>query len=112
MKHSIPSGKFLLAMTLAVFAAPQVTGAEFDTTDSAKSVYVRVTDLNLTSPDGIDVLYQRLRAASRQVCGNTNDLKLVGSLKQLRLNQECYDATMAQALANANFPNLAQVDHH
>jgi len=112
MKNFGSSGKFLLAVTLAVFAVPQVASAASDSNAETTSVYVQVTDLNLANPAGVDALYRRLGAAARQVCGNTNDLKSVGSLKQLRLNKECYTSTMARALAEANFPSLAQVSHH
>ncbi len=53
MKNFKTPGKLLLAMTLAVFAVPQVASAASDINAETKSVYVKVTDLNLANPDCI-----------------------------------------------------------
>ena len=109
MNISVWRRKYLMALTLAVFAVPQLASAGplYDQTQLS-TVSVQIDDLNLESSAGLNALYQRLAGASRAVCGDYSDLKRVGSLKQLRNNKTCYDETMAQALAEVNYPNLAQ----
>lgn len=108
-KSSVTVKKVLFATTLVIFGIPQFAhaGGAIDSA-TAKTVHVQVADLNLSHSAGLDTLYTRLSNASRAVCGNQSDLKVVGSLKQLRINNECYENTMAKALAEVNFPSVAQ----
>ncbi len=111
MNSSLSLRKVFAVSLLVVLATPQAASAGTLTVDSnATTVHVPYTDLNLSNPAGMNALYTRLSNASRSVCGNQSDLKIAGSLKQLRINKECYDNTLAQALAEVNFPNVAQAN--
>ena len=107
MKTSLLN-KSLVALALVTLCAPLAVQAGAIDAEKVSKVHVQVNDLNLSNAAGVDVLYQRLSNASRAVCGSYSDLKIVGSLKQLRLNKECFDSTLADALADANFSKLAQ----
>ena len=110
MNSSLSLRKVLVVSMLVVIAYPQVATAGTPTKQAFTStVHVPYTDLNLSNSAGLNVLHNRLSNAARAVCGQQSDLKLVGSLKQLRINKECYDNTLAQALAEVNFPSVAQV---
>ncbi|MFK8031487.1 MAG: UrcA family protein [Gammaproteobacteria bacterium] len=108
MNTSVWFKKSLTALALLALATPLAVQASSATAPAVSKIHVQVSDLNLTNAAGIEVLRQRLSNASRAVCGNSNDLKIAGSLKQLRINKACFDATLAAALANANYSTLAQ----
>ncbi len=111
MNSSLSLRKVFVVSTLIVLASPQAASAGTPAVDSNKTtVQVPFTDLNLSNPAGMNTLYTRLSNAARSVCGNQSDLKIAGSVKQLRINKECYDNTLAQALAEINFPSVAQAN--
>lgn len=110
VKSSVTLRKFLMVATVALFAMPLFVQAGTPKDHSKKTtVHVPVADLNLSNSAGVEALYTRLSNAARTVCGNQSDLKIAGSLKQLRINHECYENTMARALAEVNFASVAQV---
>ena len=63
---------------------------------------VRYSDLNLSTADGVRVLYQRLKAASRNVCRayEGRELARVSSWRA------CYDEALTGAVTQLNIPNL------
>lgn len=101
--------KTLAICTLALTPAfTQPVVADSQTIAVASQKQVRISDLNLNHPAGLNALYQRLSSASRDVCGNFSDLKSAGSVKQMRARKACFEQTLATALAEVNFPENAQ----
>jgi len=66
------------------------------------TVTVRYADLNLNTPAGVEVLYARLRAASRSVC-RVGDAQ---GLNDKLAEQRCYRDVLAAAVENAHLPTL------
>ena len=93
--------------TLACLAAFAVSGAALAATasDSAPSVRVRYSDLNLSTEEGANTLYQRITIAAHQVCSNqyTRDLDFVTA------SQRCESQAVARAVSGIHSPQLALV---
>jgi UrcA family protein len=63
---------------------------------------VRYADLNLGTADGVRVLYQRLKTASRQVCRAYEGRELA----RVSAWRACYDEALTGAVTQLNIPNL------
>jgi UrcA family protein len=70
--------------------------------DAPPSVKVRISDLNLTSPEGAATLYTRIRNAARTVCG-TVDTRL---LEEKVDWDGCVNESIANAVAKVGSANL------
>ena len=73
--------------------------------DNPPHLTVKYGDLNLNSREGIDVLYQRIKGAARQVCDeavNRSDPFRLG------LWSSCYHTAIAQAVGKVNNVKLTQ----
>jgi UrcA family protein len=63
---------------------------------------VQYEDLNLTKPQGIQVLYQRIVSAAIEVCDNRDHR----SLKAVAEDQHCKERSIARAVAGIDLPEL------
>jgi UrcA family protein len=70
---------------------------------------VSFADLDLTSAQGQESLYQRLRNAARGVCGST-DPRITGSLGLAADNRECFERALNDALSQVNAGQVASSD--
>ncbi len=76
----------------------------------ARSATVNFADLDLSKPEGAAVLYRRIQAAARAVCGGNlrprdmRDLRIPGSVIRA-----CYDAAVANAVKQMDESNLFAV---
>jgi UrcA family protein len=93
-----------LVLAVAGLAA-SVTGfaATFDV--APPSVSVRYDDLNLSTTDGVNMLYRRISSAARQVCPQS-DLR---DLHMLLIAERCQAAAVSKAVSEVNNPSLAMV---
>ncbi len=66
---------------------------------------VRFQDLNLNTDAGVKVLYQRLRSAAKQVCGNVDGW----DLGVARAHKLCVDRAMTDAVAAVNSQRMVAV---
>ena len=76
--------------------------------DAPPSVHVRFADLNLTTDEGVQQLYSRLRAAAEQVCGDTSGR---GDLLMWREIRKCQSRALDQAVATIHSEKLAARHH-
>ncbi len=78
-----------LSSTVCLASATQLA-AHASTADnvSTTSVRVRVSDLDLSTPDGVGVLKQRIRHAAVQVCGDFDQRDLQRAVKLSRCRDE------------------------
>ena len=88
------AGALLAASLAAHAAAPQ---------EASVSVAVRVAELNLESAAGTRVMYQRLSAAARQVCGRAE----VRELREWALIDACYQRALADAVGSVRNERLS-----
>jgi UrcA family protein len=70
--------------------------------DAALTKVVSYADLDLNSPKGLEVLYARIRGASREVCVPFE----ARDLKSHSLWSRCYNDAMTAAIRDAHRPAL------
>jgi len=68
---------------------------------------VPIADLNLSNEVGAVKLYQRLKAAAREVCGS-QDHRISG-LQQSRLNKQCYSQALNSAVDKIDSDLLREI---
>jgi UrcA family protein len=96
--NKLTSLLYATAIALTVVALPAAANDEIIT----KSTVVRFGDLNLESEAGARTLYERIRAAARQVCDDTS-----GSLLfEARTYHACFDNAVNSAVNKVNRPTL------
>lgn len=69
------------------------------------AVTVEFSDLDLARGAGVEVLYRRLRAAAKSVCG-TNDGRNLNGRQEWR---KCYDQALDEAVAKVNNSRLTEL---
>ena len=88
----------LVCATLAVFAALAAAAHA----DDVARVAVKYTDLNVATDAGAKVLYQRIRHAAGQVCGEADGRDLLGVTRV----EACTRRAIADAVAAAQATKL------
>jgi UrcA family protein len=76
----------------------------------APSVVVHYSDLDLSTPQGTRILYQRLQSAANSVCPRpAQELEpLAIQMQRRRIFQMCVSETLARAVAQLNRPGLSR----
>ena len=85
-------------------AAASVTAAT-SAPDDVPSVTVRYADLDLTTEEGAQALYRRIRFAAQAVCPPADSLDLA----RLALTRSCQEQAIARAVQAVSSPRLAAV---
>jgi len=86
-------------LVTSLFALPAHAG-----TPAAPALQVKIGDLDLTRPEGVEVLYRRLQFAAHQVCGAST---VTGTRISSREWQSCVDAAVGNAVQQLNRPALS-----
>ena len=94
------AGVMLAATSLSLV----IHAAQADAVDSPKQQVVSFRDLNMHSPEGIEVAYWRIKNAARDVCATPNRYDL--SEAALR---PCVNDAVARAVAQVNSPMLTSL---
>jgi UrcA family protein len=91
----------LAAIACTVGARPALAAVPIETT---QQVTVKFADLDLSTPEGAQALYGRIKRAARMVCDlDDTEPELIA------LYRECYDDAVANAVAQANRPMLTSL---
>ena len=105
-KHPIVSFKSVLALTVASCLLAGGNALATGTRDALPSVTVKYGDLNLSTAEGANTLYSRLRRAARSVCG----VDSIQPEEKMWVHwKACYDTAIATAVAKVNSPMLTAV---
>ena len=86
----------------ALISGSAGVAAETDSRADIPSVTVRYADLDLNTSAGVEVLYARLRAASRAVCNVEERRPLV----EVMAAKSCYLQVLGTAVDEAKLPTL------
>jgi len=111
LKQSVmDGGKDALRMTWAMLAVSTIMLADDATQaaeggDSPPQQVVRFGDLNLTSSEGVSVLYRRIHSAANEVCGGADTRELA----RVAATKACVDSAISQAVAAVNNPLLTSL---
>ena len=93
MKFSkkVSTGFVALALTLSMGAgAAMVKGTH-------SATRVDLSDLDLTTVDGQQIMESRMKRAAKKVCGS-QDMRTAGSLENVRKNKACFNESFANAV--------------
>ena len=102
-----------VAAAVAAVVAVAVTsfgiaeGIHPGTRSAPPSVQVAYAGLDLSRPEGAQLLYRRLQQASSKVCGRIDQVDVRGYPRW----QHCYDAALQRAVLQLNAPELLAVYH-
>jgi UrcA family protein len=75
-----------------------------ESVDTLPHKVVSFKDLNLDTPEGVAVLYRRIKSAANEVCGNPDRY----DLSQLKL-QVCIKDAVSRAITQVNRPMLTSL---
>jgi len=95
-----PLGTAALAVILSLL---DITPA-WSATPDVRSVTVSYRDLDLSTPHGAKVLYRRIQAAAREVCGYRG-----ADLLEQSVWKGCYRNAIADAVGKVNNPRVTAV---
>ncbi len=95
----------LAGLVLCGFMAATATVSMASPSAETVSVEVRYGELDLARTAGAEVLYRRLRNATREICGPVNTRSAV----QMRKWTDCYQGTLETAVATANRPLITEL---
>jgi UrcA family protein len=90
----------LAAVTMAAVCAIANAGSP----NQSPQRTVSFADLDITHPAGVAVLYQRIRAAAREVCRASIERDLTSA----KLSRSCVQDAIARAVDEVNTPTLSQ----
>ena len=96
MSHVVKSSLLVLGLLTAAPLYVQAAG------DEALSTKVRYTELDLAKPAADEKLYQRIKAAARQVCRGFEGREL----SQVKPHKDCIDSAVSHAVAQVNHPQF------
>ena len=97
------------ASAIAVFCAVSSFGFAAhaaERTADVPAITVRYADLNLNTPEGVEALYARLRAAAREACSHLEGRALVDFVEW----RSCYEGALAAAISNVNSATLSALN--
>lgn len=102
--------RFTLATVAALCLSSAAIGAYADETgNDVPTVTVRYSDLNLGTQAGATVLYNRIRNAAAQVCGDPTSRELT----EATAAKACIDRAISSSVHSVNNPRLTSVyDSH
>ena len=105
LKHSLAAMTIVGLVSLAnqTFADPVYRPESPLTPDTATTV--RADDLDLTKPEDIQLLYERIRGAARSLCKVEHSAPW--DIKRTLHKRECFEQAVDRAVARANEPALA-----
>ncbi|MET0535150.1 MAG: UrcA family protein [Steroidobacter sp.] len=98
LAKNIRVARLVAAVGVAALSFGVAAHAEHSDASIAKTV-VGYTDLDLSQPADVRLLYTRLQRASAQVCGDYKDLR---SLAMKRAYDACYEKSLSRAVDEVN----------
>jgi UrcA family protein len=99
------ANRFHSLIATALFSAISFSFAALPATADIDQVTVKLGDLDVSSPQGAAVLYNRIRAAAKQVCSPLDS----AGLDTKRLLRACVNETIEDAVIKLNEPALIAV---
>ena len=107
MKESKLFKSLLATFVVIVFGSPTVVLASTPNYFDVKTT-VSYADLNLENEEGVRVLYQRLRYASKKVCGGES-LRHGGSIIMKSSRLQCYREALSNAVDKFDNADLTRI---
>ena len=111
MKESKLFKSLVATFVVIVLGGPAVVLASTSSHLETNKATVSYADLNLENEEGVRVLYQRLKRASKEVCG-AKSLNIAGSLPvslQRGTPKRCYRETLSNAVDKIDNEDLTRI---
>ncbi len=109
MKTINYSKNFALAAVAGICVTSFAIGAHANEVDAVPTRTVHYADLNLNTQAGAEKLYQRIRRAADQVCGDSEPRQLVAS----EAAKACVNKAVTTSVREVNSPRLTSTyDKH
>jgi UrcA family protein len=83
--------------TVMVVAAVSAMALPLFASASSSEINVTFNKAELDSPEGQERLYERMKSASRKLCGSSN-IQFTGAIDKSVGNDECYSGTLTAAV--------------
>jgi UrcA family protein len=99
MKRSIAA----LALTASFATLSLPAQADDKAAQTESNITVKFRDLDLSKPEGVATLYQRIERSARLVCTDSSSPWDAGRVATM---QRCYDAAIQDAVSAINQPQL------
>jgi len=96
------SKNFVFAAVAAVSLVSVAQFAQADSIDSRPALTVHYSDLNMNSEAGVATLYNRIRHAAQQVCGEVDSRRL----DEAAAAQACVNQAIGSSVAAVGNPQL------
>jgi UrcA family protein len=100
----VSAGAAAIALTFAMLLTVDARATE--TAGAAPSITISYSDVNFLTNEGAAKVHRALKNAARRVCGIGNGAELL-SIRVAR--QECYEATLSDAVQKIDRPTLTAV---
>jgi UrcA family protein len=101
---AIVSLRLATAMLASAALALAVPAARADSLDAPKQKVVSFRDLNMNTPEGIEVAFRRIKLAAREVCAVPDRY----DLSEMAL-RPCVNEAVARAVADVHSPLLTSL---
>ena len=98
------SNNFLAAVAAVCLASVTIVAHADQAADGLPTRTVRYSDLNLNTQAGAAVLYQRIRNAAKEVCGDVDSLQLA----RVAAAKPCIDRAVFSSVRSVNNPILTR----
>ncbi len=108
MKESKLFKRLVATFVVIVLGGPAVVLAGTSSHLETNKATVSYADLNLENEEGVQVLYQRLQRASKEVCGVTS-IRIAGSTSGEVETQQCYRESLSNAVDKIDNEDLTRI---
>ena len=108
MKHANTFKSITAVLVFFVLGAPAIVQANTASDIARTRATVAYADLNLENEAGAQVIYRRLKRASRDVCGVTT-FQSAGSVSQVQKFQQCYRESLTSAVQKIDSDLLTRI---
>ena len=108
MKESKLLNGLIASVAIIALSAPAIASTSTEIELAGKAVKVNFADLNVQKEAGAQVLYRRLKQASKEVCG-VESLKIAGSVRDIVEMQNCYRSSLTSAVAKIDSAALTKI---
>ncbi len=108
MKESNVVKGLITAIAIFAISAPAISATDAGNELKGKFVKVSYADLNLQKEEGAQVLYRRIKQASKQACGVAT-LRVAGSVAQKSEMQRCYREALTAAIEELDNAHVTKI---
>jgi UrcA family protein len=108
MKESKLIKSVITTFAVIALSVPAIASANSGERLKGVSEKVRYSDLNIEKKADAELLYRRLQAATKRVCGIEAG-KMTGAIRVISESRRCYRETLDEAVARLDNDKLSEI---